>query len=152
MAQGADGSREAKPDHPGGDRPPRSDPLQAAGARGSGGRSRRKGRKIPAVTIPEELLAIGFTPELFAERVQFCKVTKKPGAWQKELDRLAPLVDEVGGSVVLEVYEDASTSGWQGCTPAFVRERANGGERRRRAPRPGAHGVVDQRGLGDLGL
>lgn len=60
--------------------------------------------------------------------------TKPESAWQTELDRLAPLVSEVGGAIVLEVFEDATASGWQGCTPKMVRERAakkgNGAPRR----------------------
>ena len=38
----------------------------------------------------------------------------------------------LGAAVVLETWEDASASGWQGCTPKMVRESAaktNGGRR-----------------------
>lgn len=85
---------------------------------------RKRGRVIPSVKIPEALQAIGIDRDAFEERVRSMSKTKPESAWQKELDRLAPLVAEVGGAVVLEVFEDATSGGWQGCTPAMVRERA----------------------------
>lgn len=84
---------------------------------------RPKGRKIPNVTIPDELAAIGIDAASFALRVKATK-TKPATAWQKELDRLVPMVAEAGAGAVMETWEDATGGSWQGCTPAMVRDKA----------------------------
>ena len=97
---------------------------------GSGKKSpptpRKRGRRIPAVTIPPELVKIGITMESFEERVRNTGKTKPAGAWEKELLRLRDVLKEPGvtADIVYEVWEDASSGGWQGCTPTMVRERA----------------------------
>jgi uncharacterized protein YdaU (DUF1376 family) len=110
---------------------------------------KRKGRRVPPVKIPDELFAIGLGPESFSRRVAGMVKTKPATAWQQELDRLAPLVAEVGAAVVLETWEDASASGWQGCTPKMVREAAakaaksNGGRSTTTDYEEGRPGQVD---------
>jgi hypothetical protein len=76
------------------------------------------------VAIPPELTAAGMTPKMVVNRILSPAKKKKPETWQQELDRLAPLVAEFGGEIVLDVYQDATSSEWQGCTPQQVRERA----------------------------
>ena len=89
--------------------------------------SRQKGREIPEVSIPAELDGV-IDAESFAERVMTCSKVKPVAAWQKELDRLAPLVGECGADAVRETWLDATASGWQGCTPDFVRNRSKPGK------------------------
>lgn len=111
-----------------------------------------KGRRIPKVTIPEELEAIGLDAEVFGKRVRTCKVTKNAEAWQAELDGLAPVVDECGGAAVLETWKEATSAGWQGCLPRYVRERrakGSGGPRIRGATDYNA-GARGNRPLSDL--
>jgi len=85
---------------------------------------KRKGRQIPLLEIPHELVAIGLDKAAFAARVERCKVAKKAAAWEGELERLVPMIDECGGHVVHEVWLDATNGGWQGCTPQQVRDCA----------------------------
>ena len=127
------------------DSPPDSDPGEGdpplapqGGRRTRSAKSskRRRGRKIPDVDIPVELKAIGIDAEAFRERVVNMKTTKPGSAWQSELKRLAPLVAELGAGLVLELYQDAIDSGWQGCTPRMARERVgrSGPTRTKSAP------------------
>ena len=122
--QDQDQDQESPPSPPLGETTPRLAPP---------GDGKKKGRRIPAVKIPEELIAVGIDRAAFEKRVRACSKTKPAEAWQTELDRLVPLVAEVGGEVVCETYEDATGSGWQGCTPKMVRERQN--RRKGRKPR-----------------
>lgn len=85
---------------------------------------KRRGRKIPAVRIPEALQAIGIDRSAFEQRVKTCKVAKRPETWQSELDLLAPMVDEVGGALVFSLWQESYGTGWQGVTPTICRERA----------------------------
>lgn len=92
-------------------------------------RQRKLPRKTTAadvareLVIPAELLRAGIDAEAVAERVRTCKALKHIATWQLELDRLAPLVAELGPEVVLETWRDAIASEWQGCTPEMARSK-----------------------------
>lgn len=111
-------------------------PLPPEGGDPSAPRQKKLPRKTTAadvereLVIPAELLKAGIDAEAVAERVRTCKALKHIETWQKELDRLAPLVAELGPEVVLETWRDAIASEWQGCTPEMARAkgRRNGGK------------------------
>ena len=96
------------------------------GKRGTakGGTKTRPRRKIPEVDIPAELSAIGIDQEAFKDRVLAMTKTKPVTAWQTELNRLVPMIEECAAAAVLETFKDATASGWQGCTPKMVRDAA----------------------------
>ena len=75
---------------------------------------RARGRRIPPVKIPDELAAMGFTPEDFAKRVRTCNVTKKAETWQGEVDRVAEKIGEHGAVLVLELYRSTFETGYHG--------------------------------------
>lgn len=99
-------------------------------------RQRKLPRKTTAadvtreLVIPAELLAAGIDAEAVAKRVRRCKILKYIDTWQDELDRLAPLIGELGEDLVSEVWADATNGQWQGCTPAQCRDRARSASRK----------------------
>ncbi len=109
------GSGEKNPPTPQGGKPPA--PSKSS--------KQIRGRKIPDVDIPPELHRIGIDQSAFEQRVLGMSKTKPLPAWQKELDRLVPLIEECGAAAVLETFEDATASGWQGCTPKMVRDKVD---------------------------
>jgi hypothetical protein len=78
---------------------------------------------MPDVTFPTSLTAIGYTDEMWKQRVKSTKA-KNATAWQKELDDLASMASEFGAAAVLAAVEASTSGGYQGCTRDMVKKHA----------------------------
>jgi len=79
------------------------------------------------LALPLSLVAIGFSLPIVADRIRKCRVTKSVDTWQGELDALGELSwrgDDATKQATLEIYRDATSTGWQGCAPTWIEERA----------------------------
>ncbi len=87
------------------------------------------GKVIPDVTITQGCKMAGITGKAFEERVLGLTKTKGATAWQKEMRDMERARIDFGGVLMFEKWNEASLSGYQGCTYGHVRDHAERRER-----------------------